>query len=135
LQGNGSGQKMDARRIACRLEHLRKAAVGQFDQRNPVIQDIAEKMGRTPSSVSMKLCNLASLDPALEARGRKGLQGASNLDRAVWHEFQSNQNSMAADSERAIRNLLEAKESDDVDLVKGVGVRVERRRTSNLPLI
>lgn len=44
-------------------------------------------MGRTPGSVAMKLNNLASLDPALKLRGIRGLEGASNLDRATWNEF------------------------------------------------
>lgn len=35
----------------------------------------------------MKLCNFASLDPTLQARGVRGLRGASELDREVWAEF------------------------------------------------
>jgi hypothetical protein len=34
----------------------------------------------------MKLCNFASLDPELQARGIKGLDGASKLDEQVWDE-------------------------------------------------
>ena len=35
----------------------------------------------------MKLSNFASLDPAHQARGVKGLSGASQADRAVWSMF------------------------------------------------
>jgi putative restriction endonuclease len=76
----------------------------------------------------MKLSNLASLDPALKARGRKGLTGASKLDRIVWDEFRENSAVLGPVSEGAFRQLFSARESDDVDLVKGVGVRVRRER-------
>lgn len=46
-----------------------KLPFGQLDHRNSLIIEVAQKLGRTPSSLSMKLCNLASLDPRLQARG------------------------------------------------------------------
>jgi hypothetical protein len=47
----------------------------------------AEALGRTPSSLAMKCCNIASLDPAFLATGRQGLSGASLADRAMWDEM------------------------------------------------
>ena len=64
------------------LNLYHKLRFGQFDQRQPVVVDLAQRLGRTPSAVAMKLSNLASLDPALKLRGVQGLEGASNLDRA-----------------------------------------------------
>lgn len=61
---------------------------GRMHSRNPEIIALAEAMGRTPSSVAMKLVNFASLDPHIAASGRKGLGNASALDRVVWQEFQ-----------------------------------------------
>ena len=66
------------------LNLYEKLRFGQFHSRQPVIIEIAEKMQRTPGSLAMKLSNLASLDPKLQARGIAGLKGASNLDKAVW---------------------------------------------------
>ncbi|WP_431865268.1 HNH endonuclease [Allosphingosinicella sp.] len=60
---------------------------GQIHSGNPEIIALAERIGRTPSSVAMKLANFASLDPAITRTGRKGLEGASALDRAIWAEF------------------------------------------------
>lgn len=60
---------------------------GQIHSGNPEIIALAQRIGRTPSSVAMKLANFASLDPAITRTGRKGLEGASALDRAVWSEF------------------------------------------------
>lgn len=60
---------------------------GQLHSGNPEIVELAGKLGRTPSSVAMKLANFASLDPKILESGRKGLQGASALDREIWDEF------------------------------------------------
>ena len=63
-------------------------------------------MGRTPSSLSMKLCNLASLDSYHLARGVAGLTGASKLDREIWAKFQADWSGMAEKSEAAIESLM-----------------------------
>lgn len=60
---------------------------GKMHQGNPEIIALAAEIGRTPDAVAMKLTNLASLDPAITGSGRKGLPGASALDRRIWDEF------------------------------------------------
>lgn len=64
-----------AMNLYCRL------AFGQFHHKQADIVRVAEALGRTPSALSMKLCNLASLDPAHKERGVKGLANASSGDR------------------------------------------------------
>ena len=81
LMAAGNRWTRDQLLIVLNLYH--KLRFGQFDQRQAVIIDLANRIGRTPSAVAMKLSNLASLDPALQLRGIEGLKGASNLDRAV----------------------------------------------------
>lgn len=63
---------------------------GQLHARHPKIRELATWIGRTSNSVALKLCNLASLDPAVLASGRKGMDGASKVDRAVWKELLAN---------------------------------------------
>jgi putative restriction endonuclease len=48
--------------IVLNLYH--KLRFGQFDQRQPVIIGLANRIGRTPSPVAMNLSNLARLDPS-----------------------------------------------------------------------
>lgn len=60
---------------------------GQLHARNTEIKQLASWLGRTANSVALKLCNLASLDPAVIASGRKGMSGASKVDKAVWAEL------------------------------------------------
>jgi putative restriction endonuclease len=63
---------------------------GQLHSRNPKIKELAGWIGRTANSIALKLCNLASLDPAVLASGRKGMDGASKVDKAVWKALLSN---------------------------------------------
>ena len=43
----------------------------------------------------MKLGNFASLDPAITSTGRKGLDGASDLDREIWANFHADWEGLA----------------------------------------
>lgn len=72
---------------------------GQLDKGNHEIIALAHALGRTPSSVAMKLANFASLDPKIRDSGRKGLDGASALDREVWSEFNSDWTRLIMDAE------------------------------------
>lgn len=108
------------------LNLYEKLPFGQFDEAQPVIRELAARMGRTSGSVAMKLCNLASLDPVILARGRTGLPGASALDRQVWAEFQSEREKLAPESEQLFRALFDAKDSEDVEVIGGVGIQVTK---------
>ena len=88
------------------LNLYEKIPFGKFDQSNPVLIDVAQRMERTPGSVAMKLSNLASLDARLAARGIKGLSGASALDRTVWNEFHAQHYALAPESEALLAELL-----------------------------
>lgn len=81
---------------------------GQMHSRNPKIVQVAGLLGRTPSSLAMKLVNFASLDPDHQARGVKGLAGHSRSDEQVWNEFHNNWNQMTVLSETKLQNLQAA---------------------------
>jgi predicted restriction endonuclease len=83
-----------------------KLPFGRLNHKTPEIMELATALGRTASSVSMKLCNFASFDPALQARGVKGLTGASRADRAVWDEFHNDWDALAAESEALAAELI-----------------------------
>ena len=46
---------------------------GKLHKGNKEIIELAGLIGRTPSALAMKLCNIASIDPAITNSGRKGL--------------------------------------------------------------
>jgi len=108
--------------IACGLYFT--LPFGQMHSRNPKIIDVARLVGRTPSSLAMKLVNFASLDPAHQARGVKGLAGHSKSDEQVCTEFRDNWDKMTVASETRLQRLegargpavpeASAPEADDV---------------------
>ena len=77
-----------------------KLPFGQLHNRNPEIIKLAQLIGRTPSSVGLKLGNLASFDPSLQARGIKGASNASKLDKEIWNEFYQNWDELPFESEK-----------------------------------
>jgi hypothetical protein len=79
---------------------------GQLHARNPLIVATSAKMDRSPSSLAMKLCNLASLDPSVTRRGRVGLKGASQADREIWDAFQADWETLGMESEQRFTALL-----------------------------
>lgn len=94
---------------------------GQFHARNPTIIEISAKLDRSPSSLAMKLCNFASLDPFHAARGVSGLSGASQADREVWNEFQQDWERSSFESEKLLArtrgiSLEREAEIDESDL-------------------
>lgn len=72
---------------------------GKLHSGNPEIQKLAAALGRSSSSIAMKLVNFASLDPKIVDSGRKGLSGASKQDRATYAEFGHNWTGLVARAE------------------------------------
>jgi putative restriction endonuclease len=103
-----------------------KLPFGRLHRSNPIIIETADKMGRTASSLAMKLCNFASLDPVLKARGVKGLPGVSRHDREIWDEFQSNLPRLGEVSEQLIHDLFTLDESKEVDFLQQNRITLEK---------
>lgn len=79
---------------------------GKLHGRNPQIIELAKLIGRTPSALAMKLVNFASLDPSITNTGRKGLSGASALDREIWDEFHADWERLTLECEQLRQHLL-----------------------------
>ena len=105
-----------------------KLPFGQFHKNNPLIIDVAQKMGRTPSSLAMKLCNFASLDPIQKARGIRGLAGATKLDREMWNEFHDKLPALGPESEQLLHDLFTKDNAREVDLLQQKKVSLEPSR-------
>jgi len=66
------------------LELYCRTPFGLISQRNTEIITLAKKLGRTPSSVSLKMANFSALDPTVKQRG---MGNYSKSDAVVWEEF------------------------------------------------
>jgi putative restriction endonuclease len=82
-----------------------KLQFGQIHVRNPLIIQLAEAIGRTPSAVSWKLANFARLDPSLKKRHIKGAAHGGFADVEVWNEFNEDWDRLAYESERLLRKM------------------------------
>lgn len=91
---------------------------GRLHQRTPEIVRLAALLDRSPSSIAMKLVNIASLDPAITTSGRSGLGNASVADAKVWREFHADWEGLALESAQVEQRLAEARGlSDDIALI------------------
>ncbi|MBN8658330.1 MAG: HNH endonuclease [Anaerolineae bacterium] len=79
-----------------------KIPFGTIHIHNPQISSLAKILGRTPSAVSWKLANLASLDPTLKKRNIAGASHGSKLDAEIWNEFVGDWNRLAFESEKLL---------------------------------
>ncbi len=93
-----------------------KLPFGKMHKHTPEIVELAALLGRTPSSIGMRLGNFASCDPHLQARGIGGLKGGMNQVKPIWEEFYSNQEELLFLSEQILamkqKTTIQTKYSD-----------------------
>lgn len=128
--GKGSTVRWTREHFLIALNLYCKLPFGKLHKGNPLIIAVSEKMGRTPSSLAMKLCNFASLDAVQQARGVRGLTGATKRDRAMWEEFYGNIGVLGPESEQVLHDMFTRDDSREVDLLQDNKVRLERSRTA-----
>ena len=102
-----------------------KLPFGKLHSRNPLIIEVAGKMGRSPSSLAFKLCNFASFDPVLQKRGIVGMRGAASDDRLLWQQFNAELSSLGPDSEQLVHNLFTKDDDRELDFLQRDKVRLE----------
>lgn len=88
-----------------------KIPFGKMHSTNKDIIHLANLIGRTPNSIALRLVNFASVDPALKARGIKGMDGGSKIVQPIWNEFFDNQESLIFLSEQ----ILAQKENTSIE--------------------
>jgi putative restriction endonuclease len=121
-----AGKKWTRDELLILMNVYHKLRFGQMHERQPTVITLAEKWERTPGSVAMKLCNLASLDPALKLRGIKGLSGASSLDETMWQEFHTHLEEAVPASEAALRHLMQAGPEAEIEILPKQGIRISK---------
>ncbi len=79
-----------------------KLSFGKLHSRTPEIIHLANILGRTPSSIAMRLNNFASVDPYHQQRGIGGLPGGRKQVEPIWNEFINNKEDLLFESERIL---------------------------------
>lgn len=103
-----------------------KIPFGQIHAHNHSVVSLANILDRTPGSVSMKMCNFARFDPALQSRGVRGLSNGSRLDKEVWAEFSASLELLESQSKRIFQELSIQEDCIDSVLALPSGETVER---------
>ncbi len=88
-----------------------KIPFGKMSRTNKDIIHLASLIGRTSSSVALRLVNFASVDPVLQARGIKGMVGGAKVVSPIWDEFYNNQEELVYLSEK----ILAEKENSSIE--------------------
>lgn len=100
-----------------------KLPFGKLHSRNADIIHLAELIGRTPSSVAIRLNNFASVDPYHQQRGIGGLPGGKAQVEPIWAEFFEQKEDLIFESERILAHLenqtLESKYQADFEFQSG----------------
>ena len=97
------GQKLWTRdELVLAINLYCKLPFGKMHSRNTDIINFGNLIGRTPSSIALKLGNFASFDPTLKERGIKGASNASKLDKLIWDEFYNNWDAALIESEKLL---------------------------------
>lgn len=111
---SNAGLKWTEQEILLAMELYFRVPFGQISTKNPDILELARLLGRTPGSVSMKLANLARLDPSLQARNVSGLVNGSKLDGEVFQEYYGRFDELATQAYE-IRQQIQSQNADEYD--------------------
>lgn len=79
-----------------------KIPFSKISKTNKEIIELAELIGRTPSSVGLKMSNLAHFDPELQSKSISGMAHGSKLDKEIWNEFSNNWEDLAYQAQRIL---------------------------------
>ncbi len=105
---------------------------GKIHSTNSEIIKLANLIGRTPSAVCMKMCNLARFDKTLANRKVNGLKNGSKMDEYIWTEFEGRIGTLVAESNKILNYYLSDsevvyEESIDNYIPKGNDINIMSR--------
>lgn len=125
------GQKLWTRdELVLAINLYCKLPFGKMHKATIEIIKFAELIGRTPSSIALKLGNFASFDPTLKERGIKGASNASKLDKQIWNEFYNNWDAALLESEKLLaeRNHTTIEKLNKINVSEIIKEGLEKER-------
>ena len=105
---NRDGAKWSRDETILALDLYMRTPCGSIHFYERPVKELAEKMGRSPSSLAMKMVNLGRLDPSLSSRGVGGLAHGAKEEVAVWNEFSSRIDLLCEERTRILNELSSA---------------------------
>lgn len=72
------------------LDLYYKLPFGRLNQHTPEVRELASLIGRTPSSVALRLVNYAACDPYIVNSGRRGMVSGIGKCKPFWDHYADN---------------------------------------------
>ena len=85
-----NGKKWSREETILAFELYCRTPFAKIAKTNKDIINLANLLGRTPSSVGLKMANLAHYDPEIQKQNLSGMAHGSKLDAVVFAEFAGN---------------------------------------------
>lgn len=104
-----------------------KIPFGKMHRSNSKVIELSQIINRTPSAIARKLGNFARFDPALQARGIKGLGHGAKSDEIIWNEFYENWDDLAFESEKLLAEYENKQLETSFELEIKNGIERERK--------
>lgn len=95
------------------LDLYYKLPFSRINKNNPEVQSLAALIGRTSSSVALRLANYAACDPYIVNSGRKGMTSGIGKCKPFWDYYASNMEELFLRAE-TIKASMVAKPIEDV---------------------
>ena len=96
------GEKWTREEMILAFNLYLKLPFGKMHRGTPEIIELANLMGRSVNSVTLRLVNYASCDPYHQQRGVKGMVGGLKQCQPIWDEFANNRDTLLFESERIL---------------------------------
>lgn len=94
---------------------------GRLNQRTAEVIELGQTIGRTASSIALRLVNFAACDPYILATGRHGMSGGERICQPLWDDY-------ANDKERLYKEASEIRarfENKDIEAQLPQSIRDE----------
>ena len=133
---HGKNWSLDPQRTNRCVNLYLKLPFGKLHTGTREIQDLADLVGRSHSSMAIRLNNFAHVDPYHQQRGIKGMEGGRKQVEPIWNEFINNQEELVFESEcilaeyhhKTIEEVYPGIEFDLKDLKGEVKIRAVKMR-------
>lgn len=95
------------------LDLYYKLPFGRLNQHTPEVRQLASLIGRTPSSVALRLVNYAACDPYIVNSGRKGMVSGIGKCKPFWDYYAANTEELFLQAEK-IKSAMLAKPIEEI---------------------
>lgn len=95
------------------LDLYYKLPFGRLNQNTPEVRELAKLIGRTPSSVALRLVNYAACDPYIVNSGRKGMVSGIGKCKPFWDYYADHTEELFLRAE-TIKSSLYAKPVEEI---------------------